>query len=320
VPLPNDPVIGFAHATYRLAERFAARGTGLRIVEARTREELERQLPTLDVLAVSGLWRNDFAARAPRLVFIQSISAGTEHFDLALLAFRGIRLASARGVNAEAVAQHGMAMMLAIARRLPEALRNQDRRHWRGMAANPAAREDTLRGKTLLIVGFGRIGSRLGELARAFGMRVIGIRRDPASGGAGADAVHAFAELPALWGKADIVALTCALTAETTRLVDEAAFAVLKPGAWLVNLARGRVVDEAALLQALRTGRLAWAALDVFDNEPLPADHPLWAMPNVLITPHCAGEFEGYEDGVIDLLLENLSRLRRGEPPINGVV
>lgn len=318
--LPDDPLIGFAHAAYRFGERFAARRSGLRFVEARTCEELERLLPELDVLVVSGFWRDDLAARAPRLVLIQSISAGTEQFDRATLAARGIRLASAQGVNAEAVAQHGMAMMLAIARRLPEAIRNQDRHHWRGMSPDPALREDTLTGRTLLVVGYGRIGSRLGTLARAFGLRVIGVRRDPGAGGAGADELHGFSALPELWGKADIVALTCALTPETTGLVDEAAFRALKPSAGLVNLARGRVVDETALLDALRSGRLAWAALDVFAEEPLPAEHPLWAMPNVLITPHCAGEFRGYEDGVIDLLLDNIGRLRRGEPLVNQII
>ena len=318
--LPDDPLIVLAHGAYRLDECFAARRTGLRFVAARTREELERLLPDLDVLVVSGFWRNAFAARAPRLRYIQSISAGTEQFDCATLAARGIRLASAQGVNAEAVAQHGMAMLLAIARRLPEAIRNQDRRHWRGMSPDPALREDTLTGRTLLVIGYGRIGSRLGALARAFGMRVIGVRRDPGAGGEHADEMHAFSALPNLWGKADIVALTCALTPETTELVGEAALRALRPGAGLINLARGRVVDEAALIDALRSGPLAWAALDVFAEEPLPAEHPLWAMPNVLITPHCAGEFRGYEDGVIDLLVENLARLRRGEPLINQIV
>ncbi len=318
--LADDPLIVFAHGAYQLSERFAARRTGLRFVAARTREELERLLPDLDVLVVSGFWRNAFAARARRLVYIQSISAGTEQFDCTTLAARGIRLASAQGVNAEAVAQHGMAMMLAIARRLAEAVRNQDRRLWRGMTPDPAQREDTLTGKTLLIVGYGRIGARLGTLARAFGMRVIGVRRTLSANGGSADEMHSFSALSDLWGKADIIALTCALTPETTGLVDEAAFRALRRGAGLVNLARGRVVDEAALLDALRTGRLAWAALDVFAEEPLPAEHPLWAMPNVLITPHCAGEFRGYEDAVIDLLVENLARLRRGEPLINQIV
>ncbi|MDW8444571.1 MAG: NAD(P)-dependent oxidoreductase [Acetobacteraceae bacterium] len=188
------------------------------------------------------------------------------------------------------------------------------------MSPDPALREDTLSGKTLLVVGYGRIGSRLGQLARAFGMRVIGVRRDPAAGGAGADEIHGFGDLPALWSRADIVALTCALTPETAGLVGEAALRSLRPGTGLVNLARGRVVDEPALLDALRSGRLGWAALDVFAEEPLPPEHPLWLMPNVLITPHCAGEFLGYEEGVIDLLLENLGRLRRGERLLNQIV
>jgi phosphoglycerate dehydrogenase-like enzyme len=121
-------------------------------------------------------------------------------------------------------------------------------------------------------------------------------------------------------GEADIVALTCPLTPETQGLIDAAALAAMRPGAYLVNVARGRVVDESALIRALQEGCLAGAALDVTQEEPLPASSPLWAMPNVLITPHTAGETRAYEDNVIDILLENLDRLRRGAPLRNEVV
>jgi D-2-hydroxyacid dehydrogenase (NADP+) len=317
----NDRLkICFAHAAYRMGDRFALRNTGIAHVEVRTPEDLARALPETDVLVVSMLWRNELAAGASKLKLIQSISAGTDHYDKALLGERGIRLASAAGVNAEAVAEHAMALILALSRRLPEARDNQQAKRWRGMIGDLSQREDQLTGKTLLVVGQGRIGSRLTRIAKAFDMRVIATRRDPAAGAGGADAIHGNDRLPALLGEADIVALTCPLTPETIHLIDATALAAMKPSAHLVNVARGKVVDEPALIEALQQGRIAAAALDVTVDEPLSAASPLWSMPNVFITPHTAGETRAYEDGVIDLLLANLERLRRGDALVNGVV
>jgi D-2-hydroxyacid dehydrogenase (NADP+) len=317
----NDRLkICFAHAAYQMSERFALRNTGIAHVQVRSVEELARTLPEADVLCVSMMWRNELAASAGRLKLIQSISAGTDQYDKAVLTQHGIRLASAAGVNAEAVAEHAMALILALARRLPEARDNQRAKHWRGMIGDLSRREDQLSGKTLLVVGLGRIGARLARLGKAFDMRVVGTRRDPAAGAAGADAVYGNDRLHALLGEADIVALTCPLTPETTNLIDAAALAAMKPSAQLINVARGKVVDEPALTAALQAGRLDAAALDVTVEEPLPAASPLWSMPNVLITPHSAGETRFYEDAVIDLLIANLERLRRGEALVNGLV
>jgi phosphoglycerate dehydrogenase-like enzyme len=223
-------------------------------------------------------------------------------------------------VNADAVAQHAMALMLALARRLPEARDNQHARRWRGMISEIAAREDQLTGKTLLIVGMGRIGSRLARLAKAFDMRVLATKRDPATGSELADAVCGNDRLHELLRQADVVALTCPLTPETEHLIDAAALAAMKPTAHLVNVARGRVVDEPALIAALQQGRIAAAGLDVTREEPLPATSPLWALPQVLITPHSAGETQRYEDAVIDILLDNLERLWRGEAALRNQV
>lgn len=318
---PERPLIGFAHVAYRFGERFPLRNTGLPFVTFETREALAARIGELDVLVVSGFWRNELAAAAKRLRFIQSISAGVDQYDRAVLAAHGIRLASAQGANARAVSDHAMALILALYRRIPEARDNQARRHWRGMIGELAQREDELAGKTLLVVGLGRIGGRLARLAKAFEMTVLGIRGNPSAGGEGADEVDGLDALPRLLPRADIIALTCPLTPETTGLIGAEALARLKPGAILVNVARGKVVDTAALIAALETGRLAGAALDVTDPEPLPPESPLWSMPNVLITPHTGGETRAYEDNVIDLLLENLGRLRRGEAKlVNEVV
>jgi D-2-hydroxyacid dehydrogenase (NADP+) len=321
-PLPAREQLNicFAHVAYRLGERFVLRKFGLKFIELRTPEELAARIRQIDVLVVSGLWHNELLGRAKKLRFIQSISAGVDQYDREALRARGIRLASAQGVNAGAVAEHAMALMLALARQLPQARDNQARGHWRGMISDPARREDEISGKTLLIVGLGRIGSRLAALARGFGMRVIATKRDPTIAAGAADLVARDDRLLDLLPQSDFVALTCPLTPQTELLFGAAAFAAMKPSGFLVNVARGRVVDEPALIRALKEQRIAGAALDCFWEEPLPEGSPLWALPNALITPHSAGETRRYEDNVIDLLLENLERLWRGERELKNQV
>jgi phosphoglycerate dehydrogenase-like enzyme len=312
-PDRTNLTICFAHVAYRLGERFAARSTGMRHVEVRTRDDLEARIGEVDVLVVSGLWRNELIARASKLRFIQSIGAGVDQFDRDGLRTRGIRLASAQGVNEQAVSQHAMALILAMLRHIPAGRDNQRRRQWRGMISDLTLREDELGGKTLLIVGLGRIGSRLAGLARAFGLRVIATKRDPSTGADAADRVVADSQLRDLLPEADLVALTCPLTPQTEKLIDGAALGLMKPSAYLINVARGRVVDEPALIAALEAGEIAGAALDCTVEEPLPETSPLWGFDNVLITPHTAGETRRYEDNVLDVLMENLDRLWRGE-------
>jgi phosphoglycerate dehydrogenase-like enzyme len=320
LPSRDKTTICFAHVAYRLQERFARRNAGVASLEVRSPEELDRRIADADVLVISGLWRDNLVARAAKLRFIQSIGAGTDQFGREALQQRGIRLASARGVNAAAVSQHAMALILALARRLPEARDNQRKRVWRGMIGDLAAREDELGGKNLLIVGLGDIGGRLARLAKAFDMRVIGLRRDPANGAGAADAVHGMGELQALLPEADFVALTCPLVKETENLIDAGALGRMKRSAFLVNVARGRCVDEAALATALSQGRIAGAALDVAVEEPLPPDSPLWDLETALITPHTAGETRRYEDNVLDILEDNLDRLWQGNAALRNQI
>jgi phosphoglycerate dehydrogenase-like enzyme len=152
-------------------------------------------------------------------------------------------------------------------------------------------------------------------------MNVIGVRQNVAGGAEGADEVHSFRDFVGLVPRADFVVLACPLTDDTRGLVSAAALAAMKPTAHLVNVARGRVVDEAALVATLQAGRIKGAALDVTADEPLPQDSPLWAMPNVLITPHTGGETHMYEDNVLDFMMENIARLQRGETAlVNQIV
>jgi phosphoglycerate dehydrogenase-like enzyme len=318
---PNEKLaICFAHVAYQLHERFSALDAGISSFDVRDLETLENRVGEADVLVISGLWHDGLLERASKLRFIQAIGAGTDQFPLEALAKRGIRLASARGVNFRAVAEHAMALILALTRRLPEARDNQAKRVWRGMIGDLSRREDELGGKTLLVVGLGQIGGRLAELAKAFDMRVVGLRRNPAAGRGAADSVHAMGELKSVLREADFVALTCPLTEETDKLVDAEALARMRPSAYLVNIARGRVVDEAALVEALAARRIAGAGIDVTAEEPLAPSSPLWGMDHVLLTPHSAGETRRYEDNVIEILRDNLGRLWRGEEPLRNQV
>ena len=320
LPAKDDLTICFAHVAYQLQARFEARKTGLRSFEVRAPDELSRRIGEADVLVVSGMWKNELLEKATKLKFIQSIGSGVDQFAQDKLRASGVRLANAQGVNARAVAEHAMALMLALMRRLPEARDNQGKHHWRAMIGDLAWREDELSGKTLLVIGLGTIGNRLAKLAKAFDMHVTGFRRDPAIGRGHADEVHAIGVLGSFLPRADFVALTCPLTKQTENLIDAQALRAMKPSAFLINVARGRCVDEAALVEALAERRIAGAGIDVTQEEPLAAASPLWGMEQVLLTPHTAGETRAYEDTILDYLCENLGRLWRGETRLHNEI
>ena len=318
LPARDALSVCFAHAAYRLGDRFALRNTGLRHFQVSNLDDLKSRVAEADVLVCSGLWRNELIAIAPKLAFVQSVSAGTDQYSRDALGAAGIRAASAQGVNERAVAEHAIALILAIARKIPEARDHQVAKKWRPMIGELSRREDELGGKTLVIVGVGRIGSRLATLARAFDMKTIGVKRDVTVGAGAADKVVPQRQLLDAVREADFVVLTCPLTPETENLIDARVFAAMKPTAHLINVARGKVVDETALIDAINSGRIAGAALDTVRDEPLPESSPLWILPNVLITPHSAGETRRYEDNVIDLLIENLARMWRGESELKN--
>jgi phosphoglycerate dehydrogenase-like enzyme len=243
------------------------------------------------------------------LRWMHFISAGREGFEAAGLP-GGIAVSYAAGAVAPAVAEHAMALLLALGRRIPEAIAQKAERRWdRALAA----RATSLEGQMLAIVGLGHIGEELAKRARAFGMRVVAVTRSARQSSA-VDAVEGLEALHRVLGAADVVAIAIALTAETHHLIDAAALAACKRGALIVNVARGGVIDQVALDEALRSGHIGGAGLDVTDPEPLPADDPLWSSPNVLISPHVAGagsraSVERLAAGVV----ENLERLRAGQ-------
>src|SRR5690242_6352600 len=242
-PSKDQLTVCFAHAAYQMKACFDALSTGISNFELRDSDAFAQRAHEADVIVVSGMWHNGLIPLAKRLRFIQSIGSGTDQFDKPALAAKGIRLASAAGVNARAVSEHAMSLILALARRLPEARDNQARRFWRGMIGDLAQREDELSGKTLLIIGLGRIGGRLAQLAKAFDMNVIGFRRDPAGGRGAADSVHTLAELPKFLPRADFVALTCPLVPETRGVIDARALGLMQRSAFLINVGRGGCVE-----------------------------------------------------------------------------
>jgi len=260
-----------------------------------------------------------FLAAADQLVWAQASSAGVERY----LSLEGLAqeprivLTNFRGVHGPAIADHVFAMLLVLTRDLRFHLANQASGSWgrEGSELRPIA----LQGRTLLVVGLGGIGSEVAARAHGFGMRVIATRRSAAPKPEHLDYVGRAEELPALLPQADVVVVCVPLTAETEGLIGPEAFAAMKPGAFLVNIARGRVVDTPALLEALRSGRLGGACLDVTDPEPLPADHPLWRLPNVLITPHVSNDAELTDVRASALRLENMRRFGAGEPLLNVV-
>lgn len=320
IPAKDELTICFAHVAYQLHEQFKRRNTGIKSFQVWNREDLDRRIGEAEVLVISGLWHNELLKSASKLQFVQAIGAGTDQFPKPAFGEGGLRLASAAGVNMRAVSDHAMALILALSRRLPEARDNQTKHVWRGMISDLSQREDELGGKTLIIVGLGGIGGRLAKLAKAFELNVIAFRRDPAAGKGQADSIHGLSELKAQLPKADFVVLACPLTPETENLINAETLKAMKSSAFLVNVARGRCVDNDALVNALVDKKIAGAAIDVTPDEPLPASAPLWDAPNVFITPHTGGETRHYEDNVLDILQDNLARLWRGEKTLRNQV
>lgn len=262
----------------------------------------------------------DAVARATRLRWLHCSGHAVGHFPLQELEARRIVVTNSRGVQSVPIAEHVMACLLALARKLPATFRDQQERVWRPNALTGEASPWLLAGRTMGIIGAGTIGEAIAIRAKAFGMRVTGIRRNPSRGTpTGFDEVLGPAEKDRMLAAADVVVIAAPFTAETDRLIDARAIEAMRTGAIVINIARGQLIDELALAGALESGRLGGAALDVFATEPLPADSPLWSMPNVIVTPHTSGFRVGHFDAVIDLFSENLTRYERGVDLLNVV-
>lgn len=279
-------------------------GIDLRV--ARTPAESTSMIPTADVVVASFL-PDDLLDRADDLRWIQAISSGVDFFDLEMLTARDIVLTNAAGVHAEPIAEQVLGYMLAFEREILTGIRHQEQHRWKRYTAGE------LRGKTIGIVGVGEIGSRVATLATAFGMEVVGTKRDPTTAPDVVDEVYPPEGLFEVLLDSDYVVVACPLTDETSGLIGSRELGTMQSSAVLINIARGEVVDEDALLYELQQDGIRGAALDVFEEEPLPSDSGLWNLPNVIVTPHMAGSTPHKSNRIGTLFAENYDRYRNGE-------
>jgi len=292
-------------------------------LEAWDRDTLRRLLPDADVAFTPFVDRDVFPA-ARRLRWVQSPAVGVGSLMFPELLASRVVVTSARGIRARAIAEHVIGVTIALARRLPAAMRAQMAHHWaQNELEGPTSGVRSLDGLRMGIVGLGSIGMEIVKLAAPFGIRVSGIRRrpsgSPGSPIAGVDDVLSPERLPELLEKSDVVVLAVPHTPETKQLIGRVEIDRMKRGAFLVNIARGKLIDDAAVADALRDGRLGGVALDVFTREPLEASSPYWDLPNVIVTPHTSGAMQDYWTPLVALFNENLRRFEKGEPLVNVV-
>jgi phosphoglycerate dehydrogenase-like enzyme len=286
-------------------------------LDAWDRETLRRLLPETDVAFTPFIDRDVFAS-ATRLRWVQSPAVGVGSLMFPELLASEVVLTSARGIRARSIAEHVLGVTIALARRLPATLRAQTAHRWAQDALETEAR--TLQGQRMGIIGLGAIGLEVAKIAAPFGFRVSAIRRragEPVPDDV--DEVWTPDRLPDLLAQSDVVVLAAPHTPETKRLIGRAQIDRMKPGALLVNVARGKLVDDEALIDALRDGRLGGAALDVFSQEPLEPSSPYWDLPNVIVTPHTSGAMQDYWTPLVALFADNLRRFEKGEALRNVV-
>lgn len=253
--------------------------------------------------------------RAPRLKWVQTSSAGVDTLVGTKLWQSDVILTTTSGIHTIPMREHVLGMMLMFVKHAHVYFANKQDRVWKQHMP------DQLCGKTVGVVGLGRIGEAIAQAAKAFGMRVLATRRNLTQHGrsAVADTIYPAQKLPEMLGESDFVVVTVALTEETRKLIGERELRAMKPTAYIINIARGSVIDEATLTKALKEKWIAGAGLDVFEKEPLPQDSELWTLPNVIITPHVAGIMPDYNARAMEAFCENLRRYLAGQPLINVI-
>ncbi|WP_203658058.1 D-2-hydroxyacid dehydrogenase [Actinocatenispora rupis] len=282
-----------------------------------TEDELPAALKDADALLV---W--DFRSRAvpaawpvdgPHPRWVHVAAAGVDTVLCPALREGGVTVTNSRGVFDTPIAEYVTGLVLAMAKGMPDTLAAQRERRW-------AYREtESVAGRSALVVGTGPIGRAIARMLTAVGLRVTGVGRTERASDADFGTVHGFPALPGLLGDADYVVLAAPLTEQTTGMIDAAALAAMRPGARLVNIGRGPLVVTADLVAALTAGRIAGAALDVFDTEPLPPDSPLWTVPGLVVSPHMSGDTLGWRDDLAALFADNLDRWLADQPLRNVV-
>jgi phosphoglycerate dehydrogenase-like enzyme len=311
-------------------ERIRAAAPGARLVMVSVEGLADGPLDDVEVMLRGWLSSDAFdriLVRAPRLSWVHSATSGVERALTPAALERGVVVTNARGVFSRPIAEYVLMMILSVSRRLPQLLELQRERTWQPLEGTE------LRDVTVGIVGLGSIGRAVGALATAFGCRVVAVRRRGDAGAAGPDSgedgrplgeimldrVGGPETLPELLAESDFIVLAAPLTPETEEMINAETLAMVKPGAWLINVARGRLIDERALIRALRDGDLGGAVLDTFRDEPLAPMSSFYDLPNVIVTPHTAWSSGRVLDRSVELFCDNLRRYATGEPLLNVV-
>lgn len=301
-----------------LADAIRSRWPGMRVVHLPDYERLARELPDTDIFVGYSL-RAEQLAGARKLRWIHSTAAGVAQLMYLELRDSGIVVTNPSGIFSAPMAEHTMGLLIALARNFPDSVRHQDRGVWSQQLLWDKRPLTELNGKLLLIVGYGSIGHELARRAKAFDMRVWGVSRTGRGDATLAERIVPVSQLHDVLPHADYVVLCAPETPQTRHLIGAREIGFLKPTAYLLNVARGSLLDPSALIAALQAEKLAGAALDVTDPEPLPAEDPLWHAPNLLLTPHTSAISDRLWSREISLLLDLLQRWFEGRELFNLV-
>lgn len=293
--------------------------SGTAMAVGATPEAFENIAPQADAIlnwAFSGAVLRQVLGMCPRLRWVHARAAGLDNILFPALVESSALLTNGSGIFGESLGEYALAAMLYFAKDLRRMIRGQESAVWDPFDV------EMISGKTVGVIGYGDLGRAVASRSRALGMHALVVKRHapPAPGGDGvASAVYGPEGLLRVLSRSDYVVVTAPLTPETRGMIGEPEFAVMKPGAVIVNVGRGPIIDEAAMLRALAEKRIKGAALDVFDREPLPADHPFYKLDNVLLSPHCADHTPNWESYAMRLFLEQFERFSKGEPLLNVV-
>jgi phosphoglycerate dehydrogenase-like enzyme len=303
----------------KMPERIRARWPEMRVVHLPQYDNLATELPDTDIFVGFSLRAEQFSV-ARRLKWLHSTAAGVGQLMYPELRQSGIEVTNASGVHRIPMAEHILGTLIALARRFPDCFRYQQQSHWSQQDLwNAPVRLRELRGQILLFIGFGAIGREVAKVIRPLGMRVWAVTRSGRADEGLAEQVFPASKLSDALPQADFVVLAAPETPETRKMFGAREFALMKPSAYFMNVSRGALVDEPALISALEQRRIAGAALDVASQEPLPPDSPLWKLENAFITPHMSAISDHLWERQTDLLMENLERWFAGNELLNRV-
>jgi phosphoglycerate dehydrogenase-like enzyme len=308
-----SPVLTGRDAFGSMRERILAAAPGTRLVPVSVEGIADEPVDEVEVLlrgwSLGGDPLDRLIGRAPKLRWIHSVSVGVESMLTPCVRIRGLTVTNGRGVFDGPIAEYVMTMMLAICRRLPQLIELQRERTWQPIEAQELGET------TIGLLGVGGIGGEVARLARPFGPRIVGIRRRPdAEPVPGVEVLGGLEAMPELLAVSDFVIVALPHTEETDAIIDDDTLAKFKAGAWLINVARGALIDERSLLRALRGGTLGGAVLDTFREEPLPETSPFYRLPNCIVTPHTSWSSAVVLNRTFDVFCDNLRRYRAGEP------